>query len=150
MLGRDPLTPEQRRRAMQGNRSRGTWPERVLGLVLRKHGWRFGRNVASLPGKPDLTFRTLKVAVFVDGKLWHAPRRRRGALSSAWHDKLDLNRRRDARATLLLRAMEWGVVRVREEDLCRDLLGTVDQVEYRLVVRSAPMRESRARTGGAA
>lgn len=149
MLGRDPLTPEQRRRAMQGNRSRGTWPEKVLGLVLRKHGWRFGRNVRSLPGTPDLAFRTLKVAVFVDGKLWHAPRRRRGALSSDWHDKLDQHRRRDARATLLLRAMGWGVVRVQEEDLKRDLLGTVDELEYRIVVRSAPMRESRARAVGA-
>ena len=66
-----PLTPEQRRRCMQANRSTGTKPERMLAQELWHRGYRYRTNVRGIPGTPDICFMNRKVAVFVDGDFWH-------------------------------------------------------------------------------
>lgn len=68
----DNLKPEDRRRAMQAVRGKGTKLERRLwamlaGMGLR--GWR--KNADDLAGKPDVVFCSERVAVFIDGCFWH-------------------------------------------------------------------------------
>lgn len=68
----DNLTPEDRRRTMQAVKGKGTKLERRLWAMLagmRLKGWK--KNAADIPGKPDVVFPDLKVAIFIDGCFWH-------------------------------------------------------------------------------
>lgn len=49
----DVLTPEQRRRNMQNIHQKDTSIELCLRKALWKKGYRYRKNVKTLPGKPD-------------------------------------------------------------------------------------------------
>lgn len=106
---------------MSSIRSRGnaTTEERFAELLRTQHitGW---RRHLPLPGKPDFTFCSARVVVFIDGCFWHGcPRcyRRPGDNKSYWTTKLVLNRRRDRRNANHLRARGWHVLRIWEHTL---------------------------------
>ena len=65
------LTKEQRRKNMQANKSAGTKPEILLAKMLFARGHRYRKNNKTVFGKPDFTFKKLKIAIFVDGEFWH-------------------------------------------------------------------------------
>ena len=67
----DNLTQEQRRKNMKAIRSSGTKIELLLGKGLWKRGWRYRKNSSNIIGKPDFSFKSLKVAIFVDSEFWH-------------------------------------------------------------------------------
>src|SRR5690554_7514036 len=67
----DNLTKEQRRKNMQANKSTGTNPELLLAKTLFARGHRYRKNDKTVFGKPDLTFKNIKLAIFVDGEFWH-------------------------------------------------------------------------------
>lgn len=67
----DVLTPEQRSRNMKAIRSKGTKIETLLMKALWKAGYRYRKDNRKIFGKPDITFRTAKVAVFCDGEFFH-------------------------------------------------------------------------------
>lgn len=118
----DWLTPEQRSRNMSSIRSTGN---RSTEMALRFRlvragisGWKLCDK--SLPGKPDFVFEGERIVVFVDGCYWHgcpkcyrAPQSNRGY----WSAKLITNRARDRRATRLLKAGGWHVIRVWEHQI---------------------------------
>ena len=55
-------------RAVKGS---GSKIERMLATALWKRGHRYRKNDKSVVGKPDLTFKRIKVAIFVDSEFWH-------------------------------------------------------------------------------
>ena len=61
----DKLTKEQRRKNMQANKSTGTKPELLLAKTLFARGHRYRKNNKTVYGKPDLTFKKIKLAIFV-------------------------------------------------------------------------------------
>lgn len=131
----DNLTPEQRSRTMARIRSRDTQPE----LLLRRELWRRGArgyrlNVRALPGRPDLSWRTRQVAVFVDGAFWHGHPSsfREGKSGSYWDKKIRRNMERDRAADAALREMGWTVLRFWDFDLRRELDSCADAVEAAL------------------
>lgn len=67
-----PNTKEQISRNMRSNKSRDTKPEVMLRKELWRRGLRYRKNYKYLSGKPDIVFLGAKIAVFVDGKMWHA------------------------------------------------------------------------------
>lgn len=67
----DKLTQEQRRKNMQANKSTGTKPELLLAKTLFARGHLYRKNNKTVFGKPDLTFKKIKLAIFVDGEFWH-------------------------------------------------------------------------------
>ena len=67
----DVLTPEQRRRCMQGNKSSGTKPELALGRLLWRNGIHYRKQPKNVPGKPDFCIKKYRLAIFVDGEFWH-------------------------------------------------------------------------------
>lgn len=115
---------------MASIRRRDTGPE----VLLRRELWRCGLrgwrcDVRDLPGRPDVVFRRHRVAVFVDGLLWHGhPRRYPARLDAAWLEKIARNIRRDREADARLRMMAWNVVRIWDDDLRRDLPGCVHRI----------------------
>lgn len=109
------------------NRRANTAPELLLRKALWALGARYRLHPSDLPGKPDLVFRSRRVAVFCDGDFWHGrnweERRRRlerGSNAEYWTAKIQRNRARDAEVDAQLREMGWRVVRVWESDIRRD------------------------------
>ena len=70
-LKMDKLTKEQRRKNMQAVKSKGSKIETLLSKELWKRGHRYRKNNKSVYGKPDLTFKKHKIAIFVDSEFWH-------------------------------------------------------------------------------
>jgi len=64
-------TKEQRSRNMQAIKSSGTKDEVLLAKTLWKRGYRYRKNNRTVFGKPDLTFKKRKVAIFVDSEFFH-------------------------------------------------------------------------------
>ncbi len=64
-------TKEQISRNMRSNKGKDTKPELLLRKELWRRGLRYRKNYKGLYGKPDIVFLKAKIAVFVDGKMWH-------------------------------------------------------------------------------
>lgn len=97
-----------------GNRS----TELTLLGVFRKEGITGWRRFYPLFGKPDVTFPSKRVAVFVDGIFWHGhPRKCRipKGNRSYWTKKIARNVARDKFVTGTLQAKGWKVVRIWED-----------------------------------
>src|SRR5688572_21355404 len=60
-------------RSMLMSRIRGkeTDPEVRLRKALWAIGIRYRKNVAKLPGKPDIVINKSKLVIFIDGEFWH-------------------------------------------------------------------------------
>ena len=63
--------PPGRRRIMRAVRSSETKPEAIVRARLHRLGFRFRKNVRTLPGKPDIVFVSRRKAIFVHGCFWH-------------------------------------------------------------------------------
>lgn len=127
-----PRDPTVTSRMMSRVKSKNTKPELALRRVLHAAGMRYRLHPSDVPGKPDLVIRGRRLAVFVDGDLWHgnpAEWQRRGRDSLAdlfptrtdwWVAKIERTRARDVQVNAELRQAGWIVVRVWESDLRDD------------------------------
>jgi DNA mismatch endonuclease (patch repair protein) len=117
----DVFTKAKRSHVMSRIRGRGNKEtEVVLAKLLRAHGIHGWRRHTMLVGKPDFTFRELRVVVFVDGCFWHGcPKHANMPANNRafWLKKLTGNASRDRLVTRTLRAKGWQVVRVWEHEL---------------------------------
>jgi DNA mismatch endonuclease (patch repair protein) len=116
----DTYGREVRSRVMAAVKSRDTKPELSLRTSLSAlgiRGWRC--HDPALPGKPDLTFRRARLAVFVDGAFWHGHPRKywSGRSGPYWDAKIARNRERDRRVNGQLRKLGWRVMRVWDFEL---------------------------------
>ena len=117
----DIMSRGERSERMSRIRSKDTTPE----LVVRRHVWREGfryrLHAKELPGKPDLVFPSLRVAILVHGCYWHGHRCQKGRVpktnSQFWADKFSANMARDRRNRARLKALGWTVLTVWECEL---------------------------------
>jgi len=118
-----PRKPSPERSAtMRAVKSRDTRPELVVRKTLRAiaPGYRLQR--ADLPGKPDIVYGRLKLAIFVHGCFWHGHDCRRGARmpkdnADYWRAKIARNRARDAATLAALASLGWRALVVHECEL---------------------------------
>jgi DNA mismatch endonuclease (patch repair protein) len=75
----DRLTPEQRSWIMSRIRGTDTKPEVLVRSMLHRAGYRFRKNVRTLPGKPDIVLPKYKTIIFVHGCFWHRHKGCKGA-----------------------------------------------------------------------
>lgn len=141
--------PETTHKIMSAVKSRDTRPE----LALRKELWRrklrYRKNYKKLPGKPDIIFSRVRLAIFCDGDFWHGHNwaiRGYGSLenelqrySKPWAEKITRNIQRDERINRELDALGWKVIRIWESDIKADVKRCADIVEYayRDIVRNS-------------
>ncbi|MFE7662011.1 very short patch repair endonuclease [Streptomyces celluloflavus] len=105
------------RRSMLGNRSRDTAPELLLRSLVHAAGLRY--RVASKPlpkmrRTADMVFRSVKVAVFVDGCFWHGCPEHFVTLKKNrpyWEEKIGRNVQRDRDTDDRLAEAGWLVLR---------------------------------------
>lgn len=121
-------------------RSKDSKAELALRRALHAAGVRYRLHAPDVAGRPDIVIRSRKLAVFVDGDLWHGNAeevRRRGRASLAelfpsrtewWVAKIERTMARDREVTETLRAKGWTVVRLWEHDVLRDPGGCAQTV----------------------
>lgn len=122
---------------MSRNKGRDTAPELAVRSALHHRGWRFRKNLASLPGRPDIVFVSKRLAVFIDGDFWHGYRFTSWSskLSPYWREKISQNRLRDTKNNRRLRTMGWHVLRLWEHEVDNDLDACVSRIEHVLAAR---------------
>ena len=112
-------------------RSADTRPERLVRSLLHRRGFRFRKNVRSLPGSPDVVLPKHQAVVLVHGCYWHRHDCRRGQSvptkdRAKWLAKFDANVRRDRDSEAALTGAGWRVFTVWECELKRDAQAVVD------------------------
>ena len=130
----DRLTPEQRKKCMQSNKSKGTKPELALAKAMWALGLRYRKNSGSIFGKPDFSFKKYKVAVFVDGEFWHGKdwEQRKAEIKGNrefWIAKIERNIRRDREVTGRLKAEGWAVLRFWSNDVVKNTTCCAEKVK---------------------
>ncbi len=94
-------TSEAVSRSMRGNKSKGTYPELLLARLVWESGLRgYRKNDPRIPGKPDLYFPRLRLAVLLNGCFWHRCPYCRLPMPKSnvgfWEAKFARNKERDA------------------------------------------------------
>lgn len=112
---------------MAAVKSRDTMPELTVRKYLHAQGLRFRVNNRRLPGSPDIVLARYKTAIFVDGCFWHGHEgcshsRLPSSNVKYWKDKITLNRARDYRVDVELKALGWRVFRVWECEINEESL----------------------------
>ena len=130
----DNLTAEQRKKNMQAIKATGTKIEISLAKSLFAKGYRYRKNDKTVFGKPDLTFKKLKIAIFIDGEFWHGKdwEVRKNTIQSNkeyWVSKIERNINRDKEVNEKLLKEGWRVLRFWGNEVKKDLLGCADKIE---------------------
>ena len=136
----DVLTPEQRHRNMSAIRSKDTRIEIRLRKALWHHGYRYRKNYAQLPGKPDIAITKYRIAIFCDSEFFHGKdweilklRLENGNNSTYWIKKITKNMQRDTENEQALRFLEWTVIRFWGNDILKNIdacVKVVDEVVF--------------------
>lgn len=129
-------TTEQRSRIMSRIKGRDTKPELAFRKALFAKGVRYRTCSKSLPGKPDVSCKSKRYAVFVDGEFWHGYdwESRKSRLKSNrdfWIAKIERNMQRAEEVDAQLSSMGIKVFRFWSKQVEKDLDWCVGQVlEY--------------------
>lgn len=118
----DVKSKEARSYNMSRIRGKDTKPEELVRKYLFAHGFRYRKNDARLPGKPDIVLPKFKTVVFVNGCFWHKhegckyfvwPKNN----AEFWEKKIESNIVRDERNYKRLEDLGWRVLVVWECEL---------------------------------
>ena len=125
---------EQISRNMRSNKSKDTKPELMLRKELWRRGLRYRKNYKYLSGKPDIVFLGAKIAVFVDGKMWHGYdwEHQKNDFKSHrdyWIPKIEANREHDFEVTQDLIELGWFVLRFWDFEIRKDVSACADKIE---------------------
>lgn len=127
-------TKEQISRNMRSNKCKDTKPEIMLRKELWRRGLRYRKNYKYLSGKPDIVFLGAKIAVFVDGRMWHGydwEHQKNDFKSNReyWIPKIEDNRERDLEVTQELIELGWLVLRFWDFEIKQELSACADKIE---------------------
>lgn len=132
----DVLTPEQRHKNMKNIKAEDTKIEVMLRKSLWERGYRYRKNYAGLPGKPDIVLMKYKIAIFCDGEFFHgkdweilSARLKKSNNSDFWINKISRNRERDEEINKQLSYLGWTVIRFWGKDIKKDLAGCIRVIE---------------------
>lgn len=135
----DNLTPEQRKKNMHNIHSEDTKIECLLRKELWRRGYRYQKNLKSLPGKPDIVLTKYRIAIFCDGEFFHGkdweilrPKLEKSNNSNYWISKISKNRDRDEEINKRLLLDGWTVIRFWGKDIKKDLNGCIKVIEERI------------------
>ena len=134
----DVHTPEQRSSNMSRIRGKDTKPEELVRKYLFSQGFRYRKNDARLPGKPDIVLPKYKTVIFVNGCFWHAHEGCKYSVwpknnADFWKKKIESNVARDEKNYQLLKNLGWNVLIIWECELKKDSFSkTMSFVEQQL------------------
>lgn len=100
-------------------KGKDTKPEETVRKYLFSKGFRYRKNVSTLPGKPDIVLPKYKTCIFVHGCFWHKHEGCKYFVwpksnEEFWKDKLEKNVTRDKNEQAELEKMGWHILIVWE------------------------------------
>ena len=109
-------TTNQRSKIMSKIRGKNTKPELLFRKALWKKNVRFRVDSKQLPGRPDVSIKKYKLAIFIDGEYWHGYNwdKRKPKLKTNrrfWIPKIERNMQRDREVNQQLNEMGYTVFR---------------------------------------
>ena len=118
----DRFPPKVRSRIMASIRGKDTRPEIAVRRILWRHGLRYRTHDRTVLGKPDISNKRKRLAVFVDGCFWHGcpkcyqePETNR----DFWRSKVEGNRRRREIVRDGLKRQGFRVIEIWEHEVGR-------------------------------
>lgn len=109
-----------------------TKPELLLRRKLWSIGFRYRKNDLSVFGKPDIVFKTKKIAVFCDSEFWHGKKYLDGEIPKTntefWIRKFEKNIQRDIEVNNYLKSEGWIVMRFWEKQIKKDTGKCVEEI----------------------
>lgn len=143
----DRITPEQRSKTMSAIRSTNTKVEVRLAKALWNLGYRYRKNNRTVFGTPDLTFKNLKIAIFIDsdffhGKDWDTQKDRVKTNTEFWQKKIERNMQRDIEVNTYLESQNWKVLRFWSEQIEKNLEDCVATIQSEIISRQNQERQS--------
>ena len=135
----DVHSPETRSYNMSRIRGKDTKPEEIVRKYLFSQGFRYRKNVASLPGKPDIVLPKYRTCIFVNGCFWHGhegckyfvwPKNN----AEFWREKIQANIARDEAQIQTLKDVGWIVQIIWECELKKDRrIQTLEALKRRIL-----------------
>lgn len=121
-------------------KGKNTKPEETVRKYLFSKGFRYRKNVATLPGKPDIVLPKYKTVIFVNGCFWHMHQGCRYFVwprsnEDFWRKKITDNANRDTKNREELEKQGWLVLTIWECQLKQQrdevLFGLIEQLYHR-------------------
>lgn len=136
----DNLTSIQRSKIMRAIRSTNTKDEVRLAKALWHLGYRYRKNNRKVFGTPDLTFKKLKIALFVDseffhGKDWEAQKNRFKSNQEFWQNKIERNMQRDIEVNNYLMEQGWTVIRFWSTEIRNNLQDCIAKIQREIALK---------------
>ena len=108
----DHLSKNRRSWNMSRISSKNTKPELIVRKILYQNGVRYRLHAKDLPGKPDISSKKQKFAVFVNGCFWHQHKgckrsNKPKSNQSYWIPKLERNIQRQNESINSLKEMGY-------------------------------------------
>ena len=125
-------TTKKRSKIMSKIRGKNTKPELALRKALWQKGVRY-RLKNKLPGRPDISIKKYKLAIFVDGEFWHGYNwnERQHTIKSNrrfWIPKIERNMQRDQEVNRQLEAMGFTNFRFWSKEILNNLEVCVNDI----------------------
>lgn len=141
----DIKSAEDRSKNMGAIRGTDTKPEIVLRKALWRRGFRYRKNLRSLPGKPDIVLAKYRICIFVDSEFFHGKDFYSGYQSRKytslkeqlehsnhpefWLKKITGNIEHDRSVTEQLESEGWKVIRFWSKDVLRNTDSCISKIE---------------------
>lgn len=111
----DIFSKSKRSEIMSKISGKETKPEILVRKYLFAHGFRYRKNVAHLPGKPDIVLPKYKTVIFINGCFWHGHKRCKKAILPTtniefWYKKINNNIIRDKKNKIELQKLGYRVI----------------------------------------
>jgi DNA mismatch endonuclease (patch repair protein) len=136
----EKFSKEQRSKIMSAIRSTNTKDEVRLAKALWHLGYRYRKNNRTVFGTPDLTFKKIKIAIFVDGEFfhgkdWETQKDRVKTNTEFWQKKIERNRQRDVEVNNYLESQNWKVIRFWSHEIEKNLEKCIAIIQQEITLR---------------
>jgi DNA mismatch endonuclease (patch repair protein) len=127
-------TTVQRSQLMRKIKGANTKPEIYFRKALWANGFRYRKNVAKLPGKPDVVIEKMKLVIFIDGEFWHGykwktKKPKIKANREYWIKKIEGNMNRDKLRNRELKKLGYTVLRFWEYQIRKYLPKCIAKIQ---------------------
>ena len=126
-------TTKKRSKIMSKIRGKNSKPEMRFRRALWAKGVRYRVDSKQLPGRPDVSIKKFRLAIFIDGEFWHGYNwdERKDKIKSNrkfWIPKIERNIQRDREVNHQLNEMGFTVFRFWESEIKNDLNKCINDV----------------------
>ena len=129
----DSLTKERRSWNMSKIKGKDTEIEIKVRKYLFSQGFRYRKNVGSMPGKPDIVLPKYRTIIFVHGCFWHRHKGCKDATTPKtrtefWNEKFRKNVENDRLHTQQLEDSGWRVIVLWECEINKHFEATMERL----------------------